>query len=427
MKKTAIFTFLFCFFTFGICGAMPFALDVATQGSLKNETAARIHEPRQFTKIRNQLLLVESGKFSEDIKFKVSGRFFYDPLYDATDTFSKQVASDQKYEVELRDTYIDYSNGSFDLRVGKQQIVWGEAVGLFFADVVNAKDLREFVLPDFDMIRIPQWGVDAEYTKEDFHFEWLFLPVLEFDKRGVAGSEFAFPYPVPENTSYTAADPQDQKNNFKNSETGFRVSYLTDGWDFSGFYLYTWDKSPVEFRTIDSGTYQFHPGYRRLNVFGSTFAKEINDIVMKGELVYSRKGNFSIIDSADSDGVIQRDFIDYLLGADYTFFGSLDTNIQFMQRLIFDFDKRIVNEKSVNNSLSLRFNRGFLDNALEAELLVITSLMEKDLMYRPKITYTVNHNWKVKCGLDIFDGNATGIFGKFEKKSRAYIEFTRSF
>lgn len=395
--------------------------------SIRSEFASRISEPHDITKLKNQGIITETGKLSDNLRFKVSGRFYYDAVYDATDNFAKNVESDQESEIELRDTYLDYSRGSFDVRLGKQQIVWGEAVGLFFADVVNAKDLREFVLPDFDLIRIPQWGMDAEYSKENFHSEFVFLPIAEFNKLGVSGSEFVFPYPVPENTSYSGLDPDAPANSLKNSEGGLRLSYLLNGWDIGAFYFYSWEKSPVMYRAIQSGAYRFSPEYKRQNMFGATFAKEVNDIVFKGEFVYKPKGYFSILDSADSDGVIRKDFVDYLLGLDYTIFGGIDTNIQFMQRVIFSYDGLLFNEKEVNNSISFWASKDLLNSALKCEFLVISSLMEKDLMYRPSFTYSFRNNWKWKAGLDIFQGEANGIFGKFNKKDRVYTELSYYF
>ena len=67
-------------------------------------------------------------------------------------------------------------------------------VGLFFADVVSAKDLREFILPDFDLIRIPQWAARVEYFKNDFHAEAMWIPVMSYDKIGKPGAEF---FPIP--------------------------------------------------------------------------------------------------------------------------------------------------------------------------------------------------------------------------------------
>jgi len=404
------------------------AFEFNPHGIVKQETAARISPPRKFTKLKEELQLIGNGEISKNLNFKMSGRFSYDPVYRYTDTFPVQVRSDQQSQIELRDTYLDYSKGPFDLRLGKQQIVWGEAVGLFFADVVNARDLREFVLPDFDMIRIPQWGTDFEYTKNAFHAEFVWLPGITMNKYGVTGSEFQFPFPVPEGTLYTYVDPQKPKTSFNNSEAGLRLSYLLNGWDTSVFYYYTWDKAPAMYRTISSsGVYQFSPRYNRLNLVGSTFSKELGDFVLKGEFVFNRKGNFSIMDAADPDGISRKDFIDYLIGLDYTFWGKIDTNVQFMQRVIFDYDKRLLNERSVNNSVSFWVSRKFLEDRLEAEFLVITSLMEPDVMYRPKLTYTFKNNWKCQVGFDLFQGVSGGLFGKFEKKKRVYTQVSYTF
>src|SRR6266849_5500825 len=59
----------------------------------------------------------------------------------------------------LRVAILTLSRGDFDARLGRQQIVWGEAISTFVTDVVNPKDFREFVLPDFSEIRIPIWAL----------------------------------------------------------------------------------------------------------------------------------------------------------------------------------------------------------------------------------------------------------------------------
>src|SRR5690606_21523921 len=106
-------------------------------------------------------------------KWKLSARVDYDAIYDLSDFYSRQVRRDQRFELFLRENYLDFSIADFDVRVGRQHIVWGEMVGLFFADVVSAKDMREFVLPDFDILRIPQWAVRTEYSKNDFHADLI--------------------------------------------------------------------------------------------------------------------------------------------------------------------------------------------------------------------------------------------------------------
>ena len=62
-------------------------------------------------------------------------------------------------------------------------------VGLFFADVVSARDLREYLLPSFDIIRLPQWAARAEYFFGDSKLELVWIPVPTFDNIGKPGSE----------------------------------------------------------------------------------------------------------------------------------------------------------------------------------------------------------------------------------------------
>jgi hypothetical protein len=99
-------------------------------------------------------------------------------------------ADNQRFNVLLRENYLDIGAGDWDFRLGRQQIVWGEMVGLLFGDVVSAKDMRQFILPEFEILRIPQWAARAEYFKDDFHAELLWIPVASYDNIGKPGSEF---------------------------------------------------------------------------------------------------------------------------------------------------------------------------------------------------------------------------------------------
>ena len=161
------------------------------------------------------------------------------------------VAHDQRQEFIARENYLDYSAGDFDFRFGRQHIVWGEVVGLFFADVVSAKDLREFVLPDFDLIRIPQWAARAEYFKNDFHAEAVWIPVMSYDKIGKPGADF-FPYPPPPPPGYGVAFENEVRpgNSVSNGAYGGRMSYLKNGWDGSVFYHRSFDANPTFYRQI---------------------------------------------------------------------------------------------------------------------------------------------------------------------------------
>ena len=61
------------------------------------------------------------------------------------------------------------------------------------------RDMREFLLPSFDVIRIPQWAARAEYFAGDSHLEFIWIPVPVFDRIGKPGADF-YPAPLPSPT-----------------------------------------------------------------------------------------------------------------------------------------------------------------------------------------------------------------------------------
>ena len=166
----------------------------AWKGFIQGEVARSYHDPAHWSKERLRLELNRQGQFSENVKWKIGGRFDYDAAYDSSSFYAPDVRRDQRSEFSLRENYLDISSGgNWEFRLGRQHVVWGEMVGLFIADVVSARDMREFILPEPDLqaLRIPQWAARAEYFMKDMKAELLWIPVPSFDligKPGIPGS-----------------------------------------------------------------------------------------------------------------------------------------------------------------------------------------------------------------------------------------------
>src|SRR5438552_18614413 len=140
-----------------------------------------------------RLQLSGQGGVADSFKWKVGGRVDVDPVYFSSGFYLDAVKRDQRVDFFHGENYVDFSAADWDFRLGAQQIVWVEVVGLFFADVVSARDMREFLLPSFDIMRIPQTAARAEYFAGDTHLELIWIPIPAFDKIGKPGSDF---YPV---------------------------------------------------------------------------------------------------------------------------------------------------------------------------------------------------------------------------------------
>src|SRR5438128_2588791 len=167
------------------------------RGRVAEEFAYRLHDPGDVSKLRTTGWLEGKYTFSDAVHLRLATRAWYDAVFDATDRYPANVERDQKTDLELREAVLSVSRGDLDLRLGRQQIVWGEAISTFVTDVVNPKDFREFVLPEFSEIRIPIWALDFTYRlRQGLNFESVWTPDTLHNKLPKAGADFQFAPPA---------------------------------------------------------------------------------------------------------------------------------------------------------------------------------------------------------------------------------------
>ncbi len=389
------------------------------RGYFQTEFARTYSNPSHWSKVLGRLELGKQGRLDNGMKWKVSGRLDYNAAHDL-DHYPKPVRDDERANFQLRETYLDIPAGDWDYRLGRQHVVWGEMVGLFFADVVSAKELRDFILPDFNIQRIPQWAARAEYFQDDFHAELLWIPFPEVNRIGKPGSEFyAYPYGPP-----LPIDREKKPSvRFENGNFGVRVSQLRNGWDYSGFVYRSTDSMATFYRDLAAGVYR--PRHGRIWQAGGTLAKDLVSFVLKGEAVYTKGRRYNVLTIADPDGVVQLDTLDWAVGLDFNPDTDTRLNVQLFQRIYLDHDPSIVSDR-YENGASLLVNRKFARH-WEAEALLIGSLNRSDWLLRPKLAWKFSPDWRLNLGLDVFHGPPTGLFGQYDPRDRGYTELRYDF
>ena len=397
------------------------------KGFLQFEMARTTESPVHWSKMLTRADFSGQGNLGNGVKWKLGARVDYDAVYSLYDYYPSDVASDQRFNINLRENYLDVGSGDWDFRFGKQHVVWGEMVGLFFADVVSARDMHEYILPEFDTMRIPQWAARAEYFNDDFHAEFLWIPVASYDLIGKPGAEF-FPYQIqPAGVNVVYRNEDIPARNLGNSNYGLRLSTLKDGWDISGFAYSSMDVSATFYRDAVSvpGTYIYEARHDRIHQYGGTLAKDFGDVVLKSEMVYTRGRQFAVLRETDSNGVVPQNTMDWALGFDFNLPAATRFNAQVFQRQYFSYDPDLIADKR-ENGISLLLNRKFGDR-VEAQALWISSVNRTDWLFRPRVTWGFEKNWRLAVGADIFKGPPLGMFGRYDGQDRVYSEVRYSF
>lgn len=403
-------------------------------GELRQETAFRYADPANFSKIRQFGKAEVKFTFNKHLKMKIGGRGWYDAVYDVTDQYPEPVRDSLRTELTIRDAYLDISAPKVNIRLGNQQIVWGEALGQFFADVVTPKDLREFFLPSFEFVRIPIWALDLRYNfLPGWSLEAVLSPDMSVDKLAPQGADFAFFVPPPPPGLNQLILPDDKpQTDFKHWNGGLRFTYLVKGWDLAWFYYTSPDHVPTLFKTVAANPsggapiLVLNPEHKRVQHFAATFSKSLGDsAVLRGEFVYTLGRYFNAKDILVNQGVVRRDLFRYVLGFDYTFFG-FDMNAEFQQQAILG-SSRDVADDMVDTWIFLRFERGFLNEKLSAELIFIVGLEAGDTELSPRIHYKVTPSITLTWGTDVFSGPQDTLYGEFDRSDRVFMNTSWKF
>jgi hypothetical protein len=404
---------------------------VKFNGFAQMELAYTIAAPAHWSRMLTRAEVDATGAFSPEVRWKLSGRVDYDAVYDLTRFYSPAVAHDARLNFLARENYVDISANDWDFRLGRQQIVWGEMVALFAADVVSAKDLREFILPDFNLIRIPQWATRAEYFKNDFHAEFIWVPVATYDEIGVPGSEFypGLP-PPPPGFAKVIRDERFPDRSFGHTNYGVRLSLLRAGWDLAGYYYGSMDQSPTFYRTVvtrPQPAFIYEPRHERIDQAGFTLSKDFGVALFKAETVYTSGRRYSVDDLSDVDGVVRQNTLDWVTGIEFGLPVLTDTrlNLQAVQRIYFNRDPHLIAkeyETGYSAYATTQLGRGF-----EGTLLWASSLDRRDWMLRLGVARNFEKNWRLAVGLDLFDGVPLGLFGQYGNRDRVYAQVTYSF
>ena len=417
---------------------------------LESDTAWRLRSPRRLQKSQNRAELDFELDLSDSLEFHGLVRLLYDPagrLLEETPPFDQepldrwQIAGSRHLEGELRELFFDWntrwSGMRVNLRIGKQQVVWGQSFGIRVLDIVNAQTFREFILDDFVDARTPVFGGRLDLDWRGWSVQTLVFPDFEPDVIPDPESEYALDLGLPgllpafqplggatNDPGFwvefgRAREPHDWR--FNRLGLGFRVARHLRGFDLALMYWNRYDPNPVQTRRIESRVLPvlgevsaniIEARHFRVHTVGFSFARAWGDFSFWGEGGLSLGRAFVVDDLSDSDGVVRRPDLQFALGLDWTGFDPLFANLQWIQLDVLDYDSKISVDHS-RNFLSFLFRFDLLQDTLFPQLFLLYGLNDSDSMIRPSLEWSVSDRTSLTIGADLFTGRRAGLLGQY--------------
>lgn len=335
----------------------------------------------------------------------------------------------------LREAYLDLYFDNFDLRIGKQQIVWGKADGVFITDIVSPKNLFQFLLPEFDEIRIGVIGAKLDYYIGDNTFEVVWLPVFTPTEYANKNSVWSITQDLPITPTFNHSK-ENIIPSLENSEIFMKYSALTEYVDFEIMGGYMWDDDPTmlsKFVPTGGGPITMNliitPEHKRLSLAGGSFSTTLGPLVLRGEGGYYFGKYFNTTTPQINSGVIKKDYIHYMIGTDFSLF-DINFSTQFIQKIILDYEDIIKPTPLFNdeysNMMTFLARYSTLNETLDFELFSYYDFEFDDALIRPRVLYDYSDAINLQVGANIFTGTE-GQFGQFNKNDMIYGKIIYSF
>lgn len=344
---------------------------------------------------------------------------------------SRRLELGDRVDLELRELYVEGRIGSAWLRIGKQQVVWGQADGLKVLDVVDPQDFREFILDDFDDSRIPLWTANVEVPLGAATLQLLWIPDPSAHDVPHPGAAFAFRAPrlvgprPPPGVAVRIAAP-DRPDAFTGSDLGARLAFRLRDWDLTANYLWHHDDVPVLRRSLrfpgGVPTVDVQPEYERAHVIGATASNTFGELTVRLEAAYTRPRWLPGDDPRDADGAVRSDELTAVLGLDWYGFRDTLLSLQVFPSWLPDDEPGLLRDR-LDTNLTFLARRSFRNERLVAEAIWLHNLDQGDGAIRPELRYELRGGLWIWAGLDWFYGTRDGLFGQFDARDRALLGF----
>lgn len=329
--------------------------------------------------------------------------------------------------LSVREAWLEHVGSGWDIRVGRQLIIWGKADGVRITDNVCPTDFSDYLNRNIDEMRIPVTAAKLRFLSNTLITEFIWIPEFKSAKLATGNNPWAlersFPSALPVRTN-SAGEPSSWS--LEDSEFALRVSSYMAGFDVSLSAFYTWDDtaaSSVSVRDISGGRWEIvmEQDYHRILIYGFDFAKPWSDFVFRGEAAYFQ-GRYL---STSTGGNEKHDVLKYLVGVDWSPGGNWSVTAQLLDEFIMNYDRGLVAEEH-SPQATLNVSKNFFNEQLTVSDMVYVSLNDGEFFNRLQAAYELADGMELTIGWDKFYGD-DGSYGVYRRNSQIWGKLRFSF
>jgi len=444
--------------------------NVTVSGIIKNETASHL-KMDEFMKIENTAQVGVEYRATDYLHLFGLFRFYYDGVFDVEEQYEPVKSELYRTDVTddwLRELYVDILSDRLDVRLGRQQVVWGTADGVKILDAVNPTDMREFTLDDYVDSRIPLWMLKLEYAPTlNGTAQFLFVPDFQANYIPPVGAPFTFRasqigaekvgqwLKAMENlglepkVSFREDLKSEPSEDLTDTTIGFRWLDVVGGFEYTlnflyGFYLsganYSWFE-PAPGPPIPSITLNLEKRYERIYLYGASFTKALtrgplSGLTLRGEFAYIQDvPTYYGTDGQVAGPPVKLDNFNYVLGFDKYLVTNWFTSLQFIQFITSEkdyqgytllFGPTLGQMDQVTTMLSLKVSTDLMHERLKPEVLIIYGF-DNDWKISPRVQFEILNSLLAIAGVHIFEGKPENLYGQFDDRDELFFELRFGF
>jgi len=325
-----------------------------------------------------------------------------------------------EFYLDLRDFYFNITLNDLFLRVGKQQVVWGQADAFKILDQLNPQSFREFILDDYSESRISLWSLLAEYRLGNLDMQFFWTPDTSRHEIPYYPDWFGWTTPrlvpqAPNNVTLLGIRSVSAEGNAIAADWGVQLSTFIGGWDISLNYA---EKEPA----IGAYHWAVQPGgvvleidYQQQKIFGFSAATAIRDFVIRTEAT-TRKGPVLVYATNMSQGTHSADQRNtlWLAGVDYSGFQETFISVQILSDRLNNTKYKTIRPR-LETYTSAYIERRIAD--LKFGIEALHNWTEDDGYAKLFFSSELSDHFEWQVTYAYFYGEVEGIFGQFSEKN----------